>query len=260
MVAVGFWLPSVAVTIADVMLEEVSVAVVARKPPLLCPDSTVTLVGTLSAGLLLPSETTVFDVAAWFRETVHVDEAFEPMLEGVQLTELSVAAPGVWSVMVAVGLWLPKVAVTTADGVLLEVSVPVVAEKAALLCPDSTVTLVGTLSAGLLLLSETTVFDVADWFRETVHADEAFEPMLEGVQLIELSVAAAGVCSVMVVVGLWLPNVAVTTADAVLPALRVPVVAEKVALVCPDSTVTLEGTVSAALLLLSETAVLDAAA
>jgi hypothetical protein len=92
---------------------------------------------------------------------VHVDEAFEPMLEGVQLIELRVVAPGVWSVMVDVGLWLPNVAVTIADGVLPALSVPVVAAKAALLCPDSTVTLVGTLSAGLLLLSETTVLDAA---------------------------------------------------------------------------------------------------
>ena len=61
----------------------------------------------------------------------------------------------------AVGCWLPSVAVTVADATLAEVSVPVVAEKAALLCPDNTVTLDGTLSAALLLLKETTVLAVA---------------------------------------------------------------------------------------------------
>jgi hypothetical protein len=192
---------------------------------------------------------------------VHVDEAFEPRVEGVQLTEVNVAVTvGICSVMVAVGCWLPNVAVTIADGVLEVVNVPVVAEKLAVLCPDNTVTFAGTVSAVLLLFRDTTVLEVAPWFRETVHVEAAFEPMLEGVQLIELSVAALGVWSVTVVVGLWLPSVAVTIAEGVLPELSVPVVAEKVALLCPDNTVTLEGTVSAGLLLLSETAVLDAAA
>ena len=63
---------------------------------------------------------------------------------------------------VNVGLWLPSVAVTIAAGVLVELSVPVVAEKVALLCPDNTVTLDGTVSAALLLLTETEVFAVAD--------------------------------------------------------------------------------------------------
>jgi hypothetical protein len=95
---------------------------------------------------------------------VQVEDAFEPMLEGVQLT-LSVVGGGVWSVTVVAGPWLPRIAMTIADGVLSALSVPVVAAKAALLCPDSIVTLVGTLSAGLLLLSETAVLDAAAWFR-----------------------------------------------------------------------------------------------
>jgi hypothetical protein len=84
------------------------------------------------------------------------------MVDGAQFTEASVVGPGVWSVMVNVGLWLPRVAVTVAAGVLFELSVPVVAEKVALLCPDNTVTLDGTVSAALLLLTETDVFAVAD--------------------------------------------------------------------------------------------------
>jgi hypothetical protein len=65
---------------------------------------------------------------------VQVDEAFGPMVEGEQLTEVNVApAVGIWSVRVAVGAWLPSVAVTVAVAVLELVSVPVVAEKLALL-------------------------------------------------------------------------------------------------------------------------------
>jgi hypothetical protein len=94
---------------------------------------------------------------------MQVDEAFGPMVEGEQLTEVNVApAVGTWSVMVAVGAWLPNVAVTVAVAVFELVSVPVLAENVALLCPDCTVTLEGTVSAELLLLSETVVFAVAD--------------------------------------------------------------------------------------------------
>ena len=83
------------------------------------------------------------------------------MLEGAQLTDVSVVTPGICSVIVAVGLLLPSVAVTIADAVLELVSVPVVAEKVAVLCPDITVTLEGTLRAALPLFRETTVLDVA---------------------------------------------------------------------------------------------------
>jgi hypothetical protein len=41
------------------------------------------------------------------------------------------------------------------------VSVPVVAENVALLCPDTTITLDATLSAALLLLTEITTLDAA---------------------------------------------------------------------------------------------------
>jgi len=43
--------------------------------------------------------------------------AFEPMLEGVQLTEVNVRTPGICSPTVAVRVWPPSVAVTTAVGV-----------------------------------------------------------------------------------------------------------------------------------------------
>ena len=104
------------------------------------------------------------------------------MLEGAQFTEVSVVAPGTWSEIVVVGLWLPSVAVTIADGVIELVRVPVVAENVALLCPDITVTLEATLSDALLLFSETVVLACADSFKETVHVAVALDPRDNGVQ------------------------------------------------------------------------------
>jgi hypothetical protein len=91
---------------------------------------------------------------------VHVEVAFDPSVEGKQLTEVSVRTPGIVSVTVAVRFWLPNVAVTTADDVLELVSVPVVAENVAVLCPDVTVTLDGTVSAALLLFTVTVVLEL----------------------------------------------------------------------------------------------------
>jgi hypothetical protein len=155
-----FWLPSVAVTTAVGVLELVSVPVVAENVALFWPANTVALDGTLRPELLLCSETVVLKVTVWFNETVQVVEVFWPMLEGEQFTEVSVVAAGIWSVTVAVRLWLPSVPVTTAVGVLELVSVPVVAENVALLWPANTVALDGTLRPELLLCSETMVLDV----------------------------------------------------------------------------------------------------
>ena len=180
---------------------------------------------------------------------------FDPRVEGEQLTEVSVRMPGIWSPTVAVMLWLPSVAVTTAVGMVELVNVPVVAENVALLCPASTVALDGTLRPELLLCTETVVLEITAWFTETVHVVEAFWPMLEGAQFTEVSVVTPGTWSVMVVVGLWLPSVAVSTADGVMELVRVPVVAENVALLCPECTPTLVGTLRPVLLLAIETAV-----
>jgi hypothetical protein len=92
---------------------------------------------------------------------VQVEEAFEPIDDGAQLTEFNVVAGGVWSVTVNVGLWLPRVAVTIADELLLGDKFPVVAEKVALLLPEVTTTLDGTVSAALPLPRETVTLEVA---------------------------------------------------------------------------------------------------
>ena len=187
--------------------------------------------------------------------TVHVEEVFEPIDDGVQLTDTNVGT-SVWSVMVAVGLWLPRVAVTVADGVVVLVNVPVVAENVALLCPDSTVTLEGTLRAVLLLCTDTVVLTVAAALRETVQVEDVFEPIVEGVQPTDVSVdPVTGVWRVMAVIAFWPPNVAVMVAPGVVDAVKDPVVAEKVLLVFPECMITPAGTVRAGLLLVRITAV-----
>jgi hypothetical protein len=85
-------------------------------------------------------------------------EAFEPRVDGEQLTDVTVvAAPGTSRVTVVVGSSLPSTAETVAEGELPDVRVPVVAEKVVLFSPECTATLVGTLSAGLLLCNRTAV-------------------------------------------------------------------------------------------------------
>jgi hypothetical protein len=79
------------------------------------------------------------------------------MLEGVQLTELSVAFTGTWSVSMAAGSELESVAETIAVGALDAVSVPVMAENVVLVPPEWIPTVPGTLTAALLLTIETVV-------------------------------------------------------------------------------------------------------
>ena len=192
---------------------------------------------------------------------MHPDEPFEPMVEGPQITDVSVTPAGIWSVTVAVGLWLPSVAVTVAVGVLVEVKVPVVAANVALLCPDITVTLEGTPSAALLLDTAIAVFEVADWLRETVQVDEVFEPIEEGAQFTEASVGmTTGTWSVRMVDGSVVPSVAEIVALAAVAVVNVFVVAENVVLLWPECTDTLTGTVTAGLLLCNMTEVKAVAA
>jgi len=87
--------------------------------------------------------------------------------------------------MVACWLWPLRVAVTMALWLLL--TVPEVAVKVALLWPDATVTLAGTVSNPLLLASETVAALVAALFKVTVQVLEAPLPKVEGAQPSEVS-------------------------------------------------------------------------
>jgi hypothetical protein len=62
---------------------------VAVKVALLWPDATVTLAGTVSAPLLLASETAAALVAAWFIVTVQLVDALLPRAEGAQASDVS---------------------------------------------------------------------------------------------------------------------------------------------------------------------------
>jgi len=87
--------------------------------------------------------------------------------------------------IVACWLWPLRVAVTTAFWLLL--TVPEVAVKVALLWPDVTVTLTGTVSTPLLLASETVAALLAAWFNVTVQVLDAPLPSVEGAQATDVS-------------------------------------------------------------------------
>src|SRR5450432_2627195 len=91
--------------------------------------------------------------------------------------------------MVACWLWPFRVAVTMTVWLLL--TVPEFAVKVALLCPDATVTLAGTVSNPLLLASETVAALEAAWFKVTVQVRDALLPRVEGAQATDVSCAGA---------------------------------------------------------------------
>ena len=79
----------VAVTVAFWLL--FTVAELAAKVALVCPETTATLVGMESNPLSLTSATITVLVAAVFNVTVHVPDALLPRVEGEQASELSCA-------------------------------------------------------------------------------------------------------------------------------------------------------------------------
>jgi hypothetical protein len=62
---------------------------VAEKLTVLWPIATVTLAGVVTRALLLLSDTTAAEIAAFVRAAVQVVEVFAPNAEGVQVSELS---------------------------------------------------------------------------------------------------------------------------------------------------------------------------
>ena len=82
-------------------------------------------------------------------------------------------------------LWPFKVAVTVAFWLLL--TLPEVAVKVALICPEATVTLGGTVSNPLLLVSDTIAGPVTAWFKVTVQVLDELLPSVEGAQASDIS-------------------------------------------------------------------------
>jgi len=112
--------------------------------------------------------------------------------------------------MVAAWLWPFKVAVTVTLWLLL--TDPELAEKLALLWPDGTVTLPGTDSNPLLLVSDTIDVLVVAVFNFTVQLADTLLAIAEGEQDNDVSFAAA--VAVAVIVKVWETpfRVAVSTA------------------------------------------------
>ena len=91
----------------------------------------------------------------------------------------------------------------------LLLTVPEVAVKVALLWPDPTVTLAGTVSSPLLLVSDTVAALVAALFKVTVQVLDALLPKVEGAQPTEES--CAGATRLKLLVLFTPPALAVTT-------------------------------------------------
>ena len=127
---------------------------------------------------------------------------------------------------------------------------PLAAEKFAALWPIAMVTLAGTVTSALLLLSDTVDAPVAALVSDTVQALDEFPPNVDGVQVSELN--CAGATRFNVVGTETTPALAVTMALWSVPTCAA--VAVKFAVVWPELTVTLAGTVRLPLLLLSATA------
>jgi hypothetical protein len=243
---VKVWETPLSVAVNKAVWSEVTAATVAVNVALLSPAPILTFPGTVTFALLLNSVTLVGLVAAAVNAAVQVEVPGAFTVAGEQIKLLNWAAAA--KLMVACWLWPLRVAVTMALWLLL--TVPEVAVKVALLWPDATVTLAGTVSNVLLLASATVAALVAALFKVTVQVLEAPLPKVEGAQPSEVSWAGATRLKVLVLV----TPAALAVTTPVWLVLTCAPVAVKLLLVCPEATVTLEGTVRLALLLESDTA------
>jgi len=225
-------------------VELLTATVVAWKVMLLVLASTVTLAGTVTALLLLPSETKMPPVGAGpVRVTVPVD-GLPPTTEvGFTLTAESAGGFTV-SVAVTDTLLYEAVIVTGVE----PATATVLTGKVALVALAATLTLVATVAALLLLCSETEMPPAgAGPARVTVPVDPVGPTTAVGFTLTDES---SGL-TVSVVVTLAPPYeaVIVTAVEVLTPR----VVTGKVAELALAATFTLVGTVAALLLLCSET-------
>ena len=173
---------------------EVTAPTVAVNVALLSPEPIVTLPGTVMLTLLLTSATLEALEAAAVRVTVQVEVpgAFTVAGEQVRLPICTAAT----RLLVDCWLWPLRVAVTMALWLLLRV--PEAAVNVALLWPDATVTLAGTVSNALLLASVTAAALVTAWFNVTVQVLDALLARVEGAQTTDVSCTAAGAVALSV--------------------------------------------------------------
>jgi hypothetical protein len=256
-VSVNVWEPPLRVAVSKAFWLEVTAAMVAVNVALLSPVEIFTLPGTVTLVLLLDSVTLAALEAAALKVAVQVEVPGPVTEPGEQVKPLNCAATAAVRLRIACWLWPLRVAVTVALWLLLTLLEAAV--KVALLWPDATVMLAGTVSNPLLLASETVAALVAVVLNVTVHVLDALLPRVEGAQASDVSCAGAG--AVALIVKDWETpfNVAVSRADWL--AVTAATVAVNVALLSPAVILTLPGTVTLVLVLDSVTLeVLDAAA
>jgi hypothetical protein len=172
-------------------LDDVTVLVVTVKAALVAPAATVTLAGTVAKEVkLLERVTTVPPVGAGPESvTVPVEGAGPMTVVGFRVKALSVGAV---TVNVAVRA-VPRVPVIVTE--VFEATALVVTVKVAVVAFAATVTLAGTLAAGVLLLDSVTTAppDGAGPVNVTVPVEDV-PPITEvGIRVTELAVAAVTV-------------------------------------------------------------------
>jgi hypothetical protein len=163
-------------------------ATVAVKAPVVWPGEIVAVAGTVTLALLLDKAISApTDGAGAVKVMVQLADPGAVTVPGAQVkfdgktpTVKLIVADCCWplSVPVTVALWAP-------------LTVPVVAEKVALVWPVPIVTLEGTVSAAALLPSDTIIVLMAALLSDAVHVLEALLPRLEGAQDNEESCAGA---------------------------------------------------------------------
>jgi hypothetical protein len=158
------------------------------------PAPILTLLGTVTLVLLLCSATVAALEVGAVSATEQMVVPGEATVPDAQERLLSC----VTAVKLMTACWLCplRVAVTVAFWLLL--TVPEVAVKVALLWPDATTTLAGTVSDALLLASATVAALAAALFNVTVQVLEALLPSVEGVQANDVSCAGAEAVTVNV--------------------------------------------------------------
>jgi hypothetical protein len=245
--------PRVAVMVTGV--EDVTAVVFTVNVALVAPAATVTLEGTVAAAALLERLTTAPLLGAGpLSVTVPLEEEPPVTLLGLRVIEERVGdVPAGVTVSVAVFVVVPRVAVMVTG--VEAVTAVVFTVNVALVAPAATVTLAGTVAADALLERDTTAPLLgAGPLRVTVPVEEEPPVTLLGLSVIEESVGGvpAGV-TVSVAVFADVPKVAVIVAEV--EEVTVLLLTVNVALVAPEATVTLEGTVAAGISLERDTAV-----
>ena len=211
---------------------------------LVAPAATVTLAGTVAAAVLLLVSVTAAPPAgaAPFKVTVPVEE-----VPPVTLVGLSVMLEGVGALTVRFTDFVVPLSTAEMLDAVSAATGAVVTGNVALVAPAATVTLAGTVAADVLLLVRVTAAPPAGAapLNVTVPVEEAPPVTLDGLNERPEGIGALTVKVADLVVPLNSPEML----DVVLAATGV-VVTVNVPLVAPAATVTLAGTVAAAVLLL----------